>query len=77
MKAESKKWLDAAIVLGRDPTAKVRCPVCESEYLTVRAVYPNPDSDNFEARLGEVDLHTQGGTYRVSLEKLLAATDAF
>lgn len=51
MKAESKKWLDAAIVLGRDPTAKVRCPVCESEYLTVRDVYPDPDSDNFERYL--------------------------
>lgn len=29
------------------------------------------------ARLGEVDLHTQDGTYKVSLEKLLAATAAF
>lgn len=29
------------------------------------------------ARLGDVDLHTQDGTYRVSLEKLLAATDVF
>jgi hypothetical protein len=28
------------------------------------------------ARLGEVDLHTQDGTYKVSLEKLWAATDA-
>ena len=28
------------------------------------------------ARLGDVDLHTQDGTYKVSLEKLLAATDA-
>jgi len=51
MKAESKKWLDAAIVLGRDPTAKVRCPVCEHEYLTVRDVYPTPDSDVFERYL--------------------------
>jgi transcriptional regulator NrdR family protein len=51
MKAESKKWLDAAIVLGRDPAAKVRCPVCEHEYLTVRDVYPTPDSDVFERYL--------------------------
>ena len=51
MNTESKKWLDAAIVLGRDPTAKVRCPVCEGEYLTVRDVYPKPDSDNFERYL--------------------------
>lgn len=51
MKAESKKWLDAAIVLGRDPTAKVRCPVCEHEYLAVRDVYPTPDSDVFERYL--------------------------
>jgi hypothetical protein len=29
------------------------------------------------ARLGDVDLHTQDGTYKVSLEKLLAATDVF
>src|SRR4051812_27116354 len=28
------------------------------------------------ARLGDVDLHSQDGTYKVSLEKLLAATDA-
>jgi hypothetical protein len=28
------------------------------------------------ARLGDVDLHTEDGTYKVSLEKLLAATDA-
>lgn len=27
------------------------------------------------ARLGDVDLHTQDGTYKVSLEKLLAATE--
>ena len=27
------------------------------------------------ARLGDVDLHTQDGAYKVSLEKLLAATD--
>jgi len=51
MKAESKKWLDAAILLGRDPTAKVRCPVCEHEYLMVRDVYPEPDSDLFERYL--------------------------
>jgi DNA-directed RNA polymerase subunit RPC12/RpoP len=51
MKPESKKWIDAAIVLGRDPTAKVRCPVCEREYLTVRDVYPEPDSENFERYL--------------------------
>lgn len=51
MKAESKKWLDAAIVLGRDPTAKVRCPVCEREYLTVRDVYPDPASEDFERYL--------------------------
>jgi len=51
MKAESKIWLDAAIVLGRDPTAKVRCPVCEHEYLMVRDVYPEPDSDLFERYL--------------------------
>ena len=28
------------------------------------------------SRLGNVDLHTQDGTYKVSLEKLLATTDA-
>jgi len=28
------------------------------------------------ARLGEVDLRTEDGTYKVSLEKLLAVTDA-
>jgi hypothetical protein len=28
------------------------------------------------ARLGNVDLHTDDGSYKVSLEKLLAATDA-
>jgi hypothetical protein len=27
------------------------------------------------ARLGDVDLHTQDGTYKVSLEKLLAVTE--
>jgi hypothetical protein len=29
------------------------------------------------ARLGEVNLHTQDGTYKISLEKLLAVTDVF
>ncbi len=51
MRAESKRWLDAAIVLGRDPTAKGRCPVCEHECLIVRDVYPEPDSDLFERYL--------------------------
>jgi len=51
MKPESKKWLDAAIVLGRDPTAKVRCTVGDHEYLLVRDVYPTPDSDVFERYL--------------------------
>lgn len=51
MKDESKKWLEAATVLGNDPTAKVRCPVCEHEYLTVLDAYPEPHSDLFEKYL--------------------------
>ena len=51
MKPVWKKWTEAAITLGADPTAKVLCPVCDREYLTVRDVYPSPDSDVFERYL--------------------------
>jgi hypothetical protein len=51
MKPESKKWVEAAIILGRDPTAKVRCPVCDQAFLTVRDVFPSPDSSMFERYL--------------------------
>ena len=51
MTAESKRWIDAAILLGRDPAAKVRCPVCERDDLKVRDVYPAPDSDVLERYL--------------------------
>ncbi|MDB4956214.1 MAG: hypothetical protein JWO36_3783 [Myxococcales bacterium] len=51
MKSESQKWIDAAIVLGRDPTAKVRCPVCDDAELVVRDIYPTPEADVFERYL--------------------------
>jgi DNA-directed RNA polymerase subunit RPC12/RpoP len=47
----SKKWIDAAIVLGKDPTATVQCPVCEAAELTVRDVFPTSDADVFERYL--------------------------
>lgn len=47
----SRKWIDAAIVLGKDSTAKVQCPVCEAAELTVRDVFPTPDTDVFERYL--------------------------
>jgi len=51
MKPESRKWINAAIVLGRDPAARVRCPVCDDADLEVRDVYPSPSSDVFERYL--------------------------
>jgi C4-type Zn-finger protein len=45
---KSKKWLDAAILLGNDPSAKVRCPVCEDADLSVHDIYPVPDAAKFE-----------------------------
>ena len=47
----AKRWLDAATILGRDPTAKVPCPVCAEANLSVRDVYPQPDAEVFERYL--------------------------
>jgi DNA-directed RNA polymerase subunit RPC12/RpoP len=47
----SRKWIDAAIVLGKDPDAKVQCPVCGIAELTVRDVFPTPDADVLERYL--------------------------
>lgn len=33
MKTASQRWIDAAVVLGKDPTAKVLCPQNEDAYL--------------------------------------------
>lgn len=44
-------WLDAAIVLGNDATAKVRCPVCADADLVVSDVYPASDAHIFERYL--------------------------
>lgn len=30
-----RRWIEAATVLATDPTAVVRCPQCEDEYLEV------------------------------------------
>jgi uncharacterized C2H2 Zn-finger protein len=38
------KWIEAAKVLGRDPSAKVPCPVCDFASLEVREV-PNPANE--------------------------------
>jgi DNA-directed RNA polymerase subunit RPC12/RpoP len=51
MTPEAKLWLDAAMILGRDPSAKVRCPVCAAADLIVRDVYPSLDADVFERYL--------------------------
>jgi DNA-directed RNA polymerase subunit RPC12/RpoP len=51
MTAESRAWIEAGITLGRDPTAKVRCPVCDADFLTVRDVDPEPPSDQLERYL--------------------------
>jgi DNA-directed RNA polymerase subunit RPC12/RpoP len=48
MTPEAKRWLDAAMTLGRDPAAKVRCPVCAAADLIVRDLYPSPEADAFE-----------------------------
>jgi DNA-directed RNA polymerase subunit RPC12/RpoP len=44
----NRKWVAAAIALANDPSARVRCPVCEGADLTVRDIYPTPDADKFE-----------------------------
>jgi hypothetical protein len=33
-----KKWRDAANILGKDPTAKVKCPECNNGHLLVKDV---------------------------------------
>lgn len=33
-----KKWIEAATILGVDPSAVVRCPICAKENLKVTAV---------------------------------------
>ena len=33
------KWIDAGIILGNNPTAKVTCPECNHNYLDVSDVY--------------------------------------
>jgi C4-type Zn-finger protein len=35
MKEESKRWVEAGIVLASNKEAKALCPVCQSAYLTV------------------------------------------
>ena len=47
----SKQWLAAGITLGRDPSATVMCPVCGIAELSVRDIYPTPDSEVFERYL--------------------------
>jgi Family of unknown function (DUF6334) len=47
----SSKWIAAAIELGTNPTAKVLCPECESEYLAVRDIYPTLGAEEFERYL--------------------------
>jgi len=44
----TRAWIEAAIVLGNDPTAKVRCPVCADAELAVSDVYPTPEAPVFE-----------------------------
>jgi DNA-directed RNA polymerase subunit RPC12/RpoP len=51
MMSQTSRWRDAAIVLGRDPTAKVTCPVCGEHELQVRDVYPFRGADMFERYL--------------------------
>ncbi len=38
MKEESKRWINAAIILGKNPNAKVSCPRCGQNYLKVEDV---------------------------------------
>lgn len=36
MKESSKRWIEAAKILGKDATAKVKCPECDIGYLKVK-----------------------------------------
>ena len=36
--AAKRAWVEAANLLGRNPDAKVRCPVCGNDFITVRDV---------------------------------------
>lgn len=38
MTPESRRWIDAAAILGRDPAAKVLCPACGQVELEVSDV---------------------------------------
>ena len=35
MKGETRRWVDAGIVLAKDPKALVTCPVCQKSTLEV------------------------------------------
>lgn len=35
MSAKARRWIDAGIILGNDPHAKVKCPECLNADLTV------------------------------------------
>ena len=42
------KWLEASKILVLRPDEKVKCPVCDYEYLEIKDIIPESDSDMFE-----------------------------
>ncbi|WP_445656603.1 hypothetical protein [Achromobacter sp. NCFB-sbj8-Ac1-l] len=43
-----KRWVEAGIILAKDPTAEVDCPVCQMAMLLVKDVQRNTGSSEFE-----------------------------
>ena len=43
--------VDTAITLGRDPAARVMCPMCGKAKIVVRDVFPEPGGRDFERYL--------------------------
>jgi len=48
MSSESKKWIEAGIILAQNANAKVNCPVCDQEYLQVKDVHWDEDPEHWE-----------------------------
>lgn len=51
MKPTSRKWIEAAKILGADPSAVVRCPEHDDDILTVEDVSSPADPDLFDRHL--------------------------
>lgn len=47
----NKEWINAAIVLSKDPTTKVNCPKCNKHFLQVMDIESNVNPSDFERYL--------------------------